>query len=451
MANNPIIILQGGQYGSEAKGAIAGLMCKREKVDIAVRTGATNAGHTVYYAPIAMDRLAGEPSNQPPREVAVKMQQLPVGWVNPDTELVLGAGSMIDPVILERECTLVSSLTGRDVRQRLYVDGRAGVHLSVHAHRSELSGRHHKIGATGKGCSEAIIDKIRGRGEGYRNFGDIPTIAGGYNICDTSDMLNRRVDSGAKIMLEGTQGTLLDLHLGPYPYTTHKQCGPAQWMMEAGLSPALATDIIMVVRTYPIRVAGNSGPLPREISWPMLARRINDKRIAMGKPPIVSEHAILLFELAVEQAGKQFHIPSWGKLDVTSANFQHEWTTPERVEFQEGLSEINKVALLALPEHVRKELEQLFEMTTVTKKLRRIANISWRELRSAAYQVRPHRVALTFMNYEFPDQWYSAMDPDDMVPDAMKAYTDQVRRICGGAPISYMSFGPADSHVTCSL
>src|SRR3990167_6977192 len=93
MKRQPITIVQGGQWGSEAKGAITGYLCQTEAIDICIRTGAVNAGHTVIYD--------GSP---------VKMQQLPVGWVNPNTQLVIGAGAMVHPEILAHECELVSRL-----------------------------------------------------------------------------------------------------------------------------------------------------------------------------------------------------------------------------------------------------------------------------------------------------------------------------------------------------
>lgn len=430
--HKPITIVQGGQYGSEAKGAIAAVICEREGVDIAVRTGATNAGHTVYYNRAGQDF-----------PVAVKMQQLPVGWVNPDTDLVLGAGALIDPVILANECDIVSRLTGADIRKRLYIDYRAGIHEPRHAELSKSSGRHHAIGATGKGCSEALIDRIQGRGHGAVLFGARPDLIQGYNVIDTEAVLNDKLDAGAKLLLEGTQGQLLDLYLGPYPYTTHKQCGPAQWMLECGLSPALPTDIVMVVRTFPIRVAGNSGPLPLEISWPELAREINGKRESAGLPALVSDDAIQLFELAVEQAAREFKIPL-----ASTGTDQHNWSPKERVQFQAGLSEINKVALTMLGRGVQIELEKLFEMTTVTKKLRRVARLSRVDLIKAARQMRPHRVALTFMNYEFPEWWGDNLPCDSLMtlPEDQALYAQQVGGFCQ-APVRFASYGPESKHV----
>lgn len=418
---NPILIVQGGQWGSEAKGAIAGYLCKSRKIDIAVRTGATNAGHTVIR-----------------NGVSFKMQQLPVGFVNPDTTLVIGAGALIDPEILYREVGMINHRLRGDVRDRLKIDYRAGLHVPAHANRSKASGRHHAIGATGKGCSEALVDRIRGRGDpSYHLFGD-SAYSANYDVCDTEAYLNWSWNEGAKILLEGTQGQLLDLYLGPYPYTTHKQTGPAQWMLEAGLSPSLPTEIWMVVRTFPIRVAGNSGPMPQEISWPILAREINDLRVQAGQPYLISETDICAFEEAVRSCSLDFRLPGGSKgLD------QHEWSSAQREQFRVALSELHRAAWDSLPDDARTRLMRLFELTTVTRKLRRIARLDRGSLEVSARQIRPHVVALTFMNYLFPRYWFEK--PKQASPEI--AHTaKQILEVCA-APVKLMTFGPADEHV----
>lgn len=433
MNSNRIQIIQGGQYGSEAKGTIAGYLITKEKIDYAVRTGATNAGHTVEYNG---ERYA--------------MQQLPVGWVRPKTTLVLGAGALIDLAILEREVEMVKTATGADPRQRLIVDPNAYIHRADAASRSKTSDRHHLIGATGKGCSEALIDRIRLRGKENLTIGaalrnsesrtPLEKLLYGATIADTSMLLNRHFDGGASIQLEGTQGTGLDLCYGPYPYTTHKQTLPAQWMTEAGLSPALPTDIVMVIRSMPIRVAGNSGPLPFETSWPFLAKRINRRREECGMSPIVSADDIRAFEDAVRAVAQEFYA---GSLPAGSDGLdQHNWTNSDRERFRVALSELNKQALEQLPPDTITRLKALFEMTTVTKKLRRIADISFSELNRFALQVRPHRVVVTFMNYVTPTRWYT----NDPVTGHEQSWLRTIEKECA-APVTLINRGPSNSHI----
>jgi len=423
-----IIIVVGAQYGSEAKGAVAGYICQSRNIRYAVRTGATNAGHTVYYQ--------GHP---------FKMQQLPVGWVNPRTQLVIGAGALIDPVILEREVLMVEAATGEPLHGRLTIDPRAGVHAPEHRDRSSVSGRHYAIGATGKGCSEATIDRIRGRGAEYKTFGQSEW-AGLYRLADTARMLNVAYDDGLPILLEGTQGHELDLFLGPYPYTTHKQTQPATWLAEVGLSPALDIEICAVVRTYPIRVAGNSGPLPGEISWPELARTINERLTMNDRPLLVDPRAIRMFEELLCEVAWDLLVPSH-----LSALTQHLWSAEDRIAHSRAISELNASALKRMAvEHPRlhAELMKLFEMTTVTQKLRRIGTLNFNQLRDAAQLIRPTWVALTFMNYVYPELWginpweYGGGKGLHQCSNLMAEVEEAM-----GAPVLMTTFGPQDQHI----
>lgn len=434
-----VSVVVGGQYGSEAKGAICAYLCQNEFIDYAVRTGATNAGHTVVF-----------------NNVRYAMQQLPCGWVNPYTRLVLGPGALIDLEILRREIALIdAALPEHSVLDRLHIDPRAYIHRSEHRAMSEQSDRHHAMGATGKGCSEALVERIRGRGavaaltadERFVTFEDVVSkldwLPDDRALTDTEALLNDEYDHGAQIQLEGTQGQLLDLYLGPYPYTTHKQTGPAQWLLEAGLSPNVNLDVVMVIRTFPIRVAGNSGPLPDEISWPILAREINAKRFDEGMQHVVSESAIYAFEQAMrlQVSMHQYTIPF-----ASNGLDQHTWG--DRYTYRMALSELNKDALHIMGDEHLREIRKLFEMTTVTKKLRRVARLHAPSLRAATRQIRPTRIALTFLNYVFPERWYTADPLDSMVEES---YLSQVEEMCGfGADnphIHFVSRGPSPEHI----
>lgn len=417
---NKIQIITGGQYGSEAKGHIAAYLVVKDKIDYAVRTGATNAGHTVTY-----------------NGARYAMQQLPVGWIRKGTTLVLGAGALIDPIILAREVEMVSAAIGKDIRKHVLIDYRAYIHQPSAAEKSKASGRHYMIGATGKGCSEALMDRIRLRGVEDYTVGRDKDLCNTYTIVDTERLLNTEFDNGANIQLEGTQGNGLDLYLGPYPYTTHKQTVPAQWMAEAGLSPALPTDIVMVVRTYPIRVAGNSGPLSKETSWPRLARAINLARLT----PLIEEADIFAFERAVAAVTRD----SWqGEVPKDSNGLdQYQWSAAERSRYMAALSEIHKQALSMLDSGTVERLRALFEMTTVTKKLRRVALLDSNDLATAARQVRPHRIAVTFMNYIFPREWFTNAPPNPAELDWLKTYISDPTR----CPVTLISRGPDSAHV----
>lgn len=408
----PIIIVQGGQWGSEGKGMVAAALCERRDVRWAVRTGAVNAGHTVYKA-----------------GVKYVNQQLPTGWVYPGTNLVLGPGAYVNPDILAHE---IAMLVGAGWDGCVFIDGRAGLHLDVHTERSKASGRHYTVGATGKGCSEAILDRIRLRGtpearlfkdwmaERWEEDWMEKVIMG-----DSVKLLNDAYDRGEQILLEGTQGTLLDLYLGPYPYTTHKQCTAAQWVVEAGLSPSLEYEVVLVARTYPIRVAGNSGPMAEEIDWPLLSREIDQKLMRAGKPGIidftVSPNAVKLYEA------------QYAALEGTYAS--------DLVEKSCRASD----ALAALPDGVQAELRKLWEFTTVTKKLRRIARLNLDDLRYSVMVNRPAWICLTFVNYQFPECWGWTAPVNNRPPEGFIQYLDGIERATG-CDIRAFTTGPESEH-----
>lgn len=432
----PIIIVQGAQWGSEAKGMVAAALARDKRVDLAVRTGAVNAGHTVYFG--------GQ---------QIKMQQLPTAWAaNPRSRLILGAGTFVNPEILAREIEILSHLTGADIRQRVVIDKQASLHLQEHQDQAKLENRHHAIGATGKGCSVAITDKIRYRGKGYMlfhewwsKFAQHDRYLGGIEFDDTVRILHDGYDKGMQISLEGTQGSLLDLNLGPYPYTTHKPTQAIEWALEAGLALGMSYEVVMVARTYPIRVAGNSGPMAKETTWPNIARTINRLLMLRRQPQRVKSWAIEEFEKALYEISNSTR---WmGKLprhNDGGVNFDfHKWTPEERLEFRVAVSEIHAEVLNSIGLRALEELENLFELTTVTKKLRRVAEWSGPEVAWSCRVNRGTYLVLTFFNYWHPETWGS----QGLV------WCPAYERSCytvekdAGIPVRYVTTGPESQHM----
>jgi len=397
----PIMIVQGAQWGSEGKGMVAAALCQRREVDYAVRTGAVNAGHTVYH-----------------KGIPYKMQQLPTGWVNPRTTLVIGPGAYVNPAILAAE---ISTIREAGARNPVIVDWRAGLHLDTHTARAKESGREYRIGATGKGCSEAIVDRIK-RADGTMLFKDwCQTVKynADFQFRDTVYELHRAYDMGMRILLEGTQGTFLDLYLGPYPFTTHKQTIAAQWVTEAGLAPGMEYETVLVARTYPIRVAGNSGPMPGEMDWVDLAMDINSKLRAAGRPPMVADASLAAYVKSLRKCEESniYTDPLVAKKNLPSD------------------------ALAGVTEEHRRELMKLFETTTVTHKLRRVAAFDEDFVRTAVRINRPAWVALTFLNYVFPELWYE----ESIEHQGAHNYRKRIEKKIG-CPIRAVTTGPRSEH-----
>jgi adenylosuccinate synthase len=269
-----VTALIGAQYGSEGKGAIAAAIAK--DYDVHVRTGGPNAGHTIYHAGRAAD--VGQQGFEKRKWV---MRSVPCGWVNPDAHLMIGPGGLIDVELLLEEVRALDE-AGFDVGSRLRVDPKCAVIDPVRHRDFEggVGGRAHElIGSTGEGVGPARMARIaRGTftGKGINPAWSHLKFASDYEeelgsgkirLSNVPLILDAWIEQGAKVLLEGTQGSGLSLVHGPWPYVTSADTNAAQLMVDAGISPRDYSRTILVARTFPIRVAGNSGPLENETTW----------------------------------------------------------------------------------------------------------------------------------------------------------------------------------------
>ncbi len=243
------------QYGSTAKGKICARLAKTGKYDASVRVQSIQAGHTIYYK--------GE---------AFKMQTIPVAWVDPNVDLILGAGIFIKKSLLLKEIEMINEAMGGDVRKRLYLDYRANYITQADIDAESSNELTRKIGSTGEGAGSSLIRKIWRKDEPTRVEDDDWAIRNGLKVVDTIERMN---DYSNKILLEGCQGTMLSVHTSPeYPFVTSRECTVSGIASEAGISPKDIDEIHGVFRTYPIRVGGNSGKTDgEELTWEEIAKR----------------------------------------------------------------------------------------------------------------------------------------------------------------------------------
>lgn len=228
-----VTALVGAQFGSEGKGVVAARLAP--KFDAAVRTGGPNAGHSFYHDGKIW-----------------KMRQIPCAWINPKADLFLGAGAVIDPVVLADEAKQTGRLP--------FIDRNAA--LITKQMRELEKDLVDKIGSTAEGVGLARMEKISRRSVEHIAFTEYPD-----SSVDTVDMLWQRLQRGKAVMLEGTQGSGLSLHHGIYPYVTSNDTNAAQLLADAGIAPDWLQHTILVARAFPIRVGGNSGHLKGELDW----------------------------------------------------------------------------------------------------------------------------------------------------------------------------------------
>jgi adenylosuccinate synthase len=242
----PIVVVVGGQFGGEGKGKMTAHLCHELNFDIAVRCGGPNSGHTITI-----------------NEEQVVLRQIPAGVVNPNTKLLIAAGCLIDLNVLLDEISSFS-LTS----DRLGIDYNAAIIDTKYAQEEENVGLGVRIGSTCTGTGIAVAKRVL-RDKELKLAKYVPELK--HYLTNVSEEIMASYLIGRRIVIEGTQGFGLSLYHSPfYPFTTSRDTTASAFLSEVGISPLAVSYVIIVIRTYPIRVEGNSGPLPKEIEWEIL-------------------------------------------------------------------------------------------------------------------------------------------------------------------------------------
>ncbi len=288
------IVLVGTQWGDEGKGKATDLLA--DDVDFVVRyQGGNNAGHTIIVD-----------------DVTLKLHLVPSGVMYPSVTPVIGDGVVLDPgVLLEELDELVAQ--GLDVSD-LRISGNAHLIMPYHRELDAVTERYlgrQKLGTTKRGIGPTYADKASRVGLRVQDLYDMKIfrqkldtvlkeknaiLSRVYNrmpmkaadieteyavyaerlrpyITDTVTLLHDALEDGKTILLEGAQGTLLDLDHGTYPFVTSSNPVAGGAMTGAGLGPKHVERVIGVTKAYITRVG--TGPFPTELSGD-IAERIID-------------------------------------------------------------------------------------------------------------------------------------------------------------------------------
>jgi adenylosuccinate synthase len=280
------VVIVGAQWGDEGKGKIVDIYT--EFAELVVRyAGGPNAGHTL---------VVGD------EKVVVRL--LPSGILRDGTRCVLGQGMVIDPTVLLGEIDELSRRGYKGLEPRLAVSDRAHLILPYHIEIDTLreaaaasTGR--AIGTTKKGIGPAYEDKARRTGVRAGELRDFtrlaervgaaieqwaPTIKalGGQvpsvdsiiaplepqarrllpMLASTPEIVDGAIRRGARVLLEGAQGTLLDVDHGTYPYVTSSYAVAGGAAIGSGIGPSRIDTVIGITKAYATRVG--SGPFPTE-------------------------------------------------------------------------------------------------------------------------------------------------------------------------------------------
>lgn len=245
-------VIVGGQFGSEGKGKIAAFIALKEEIDICIRCGGPNSGHS-FIAKDGTEHL---------------VRQLPTGFIRPEARLLIPAGALIDLEVLKQEIDrldLDAERVGID-RNAMVIepsDRESEAHLGLHERLSStLCGVGSAVSRRALRVADAKLARdVASEHLWLRQF-----------LTNVSVESNEAVDKGKNVLVEGTQGFGLSVyHADQYPKATSRDTSASGFLSEVGLSPMLVSEIVLVLRTFPIRVAGaQAGTLKEEISWDLL-------------------------------------------------------------------------------------------------------------------------------------------------------------------------------------
>lgn len=281
MAN---VIVIGAQWGDEGKGKITDLLSR--SADVVVRyQGGVNAGHTIV--------VKGQ---------TFKLHLIPSGILYPNTECIIGSGTVIDPQVLIKELDQLEQLNISTAK--LLISETAHVTMPYHRlfdQASEERRGNYKIGTTGRGIGPTYADKSERTGIrvldlmnidalreqlewtiNYKNvilekLYNLPPLDPqeviqeyiGYAerlrpyVVDTSLKIYDAIQRRRNILFEGAQGTLLDLDHGTYPYVTSSNPVAGGACVGTGVGPTMIDRVIGVSKAYTTRVG--EGPFPTEL------------------------------------------------------------------------------------------------------------------------------------------------------------------------------------------
>lgn len=245
-----VTVVVGGQYGSEGKGKVAHHLAKMQSAAAAVRIGGPNSGHS------AVD-VHGE---------LVVLRALPTAALLPDVLCMLGPGSYVDVEQLLAEVAML-----RLPPERVIVDGNAFLVTPEDRCAERQAMLPERIGSTGSGTGAAVQRRVARSGAATlaRHDHRLAAYLGDAVVC-----ARQLSEAGARLVIEGTQGFGLSVvHSPHWPNATSRDVTAAAAVAEAGLSPLDVDEVVLVLRAFPIRVAGASGPMgAEELTWEQVAR-----------------------------------------------------------------------------------------------------------------------------------------------------------------------------------
>ncbi len=258
-----VTVVAGGFWGDEGKGKVVAYLARTDRPPVIARAGVgPNAGHTIF--------IDG---------TKYVLRQVPVGFVQPTSRLLIGAGVLVDPEVTLQEVARLGIEP-----QRLGIDSRCTV-IDADHRATDRSAEHlvRVVGTTGSGSGPANAARANRTARLAR---DEPLLA--PFLADVPAEVNAAVDRGDDLLVEGTQGFGLSLYYGDYPFVTSKDTTAAAFCMDVGLGPTRVDDVLVVFKAYASRVG--EGPMPTQLApAEVTARGWEESGAVTGRPRRIGE------------------------------------------------------------------------------------------------------------------------------------------------------------------
>jgi len=232
----PCTVIAGAFWGDEGKGKIVSYLALKDKLDVCLRTGSVNAAHTVWYQG---NRYA--------------LHMVPAAFVYEKCRLLIGAGSNV------HVAKFLEEVEATNVKNRIGIDHQASIIEEKHSIQDKTNAHLKGLGTTGWGIGPAIEERVRRTAKLAK---DIPELQ--PYLTDVTTEVNKAIDAGKKVLLEGTQGLMLSLFHGTYPYVTSRDTSASAICSEAGVGPTKVDNVLVVFKAFVTRVG--TGPLPGELT-----------------------------------------------------------------------------------------------------------------------------------------------------------------------------------------
>ena len=261
-------VIVGGQFGSEAKGLAAAIASTHMYIDDQMLICTTNAGAQAGHTTVLEDGSKFVCYHLPT-----------IGVMRRNSMIYINAGAVIDPELLHREVEQVADATGENIDllwSRITIHPQAAIITNEHKDIEAERTRH--LGSTRKGIGAALCDKIMRIPDAVAGSKLFPAL---FPALIRPMNLSACMDNGYAVTVEIPQGTGLSINSnkGFYPYCTSRECWLGQGLTDAGIHPHYLHEVMMVMRTLPIRVGnieeegkarGYSGPFYpdcQELNW----------------------------------------------------------------------------------------------------------------------------------------------------------------------------------------